>query len=276
MASRPMSFAALGLATLAAVALAACGPKPATQGPNAADEGAAAAEGPATTREYTMAYGAQTIHVYVDPSMGLEHEVARLFALFEELRAESVPLDQRMRLPIGWTTLSFAVEGEHGQRLIVEEPDYANQPEFRTRSDVSVSLAVLARQREVLGRTGVGGEAISFEQHVLTIRGALELDEVLLLRVASPGGRLSGWRLAPASGLGDDDEVESLPVYAILEARPALLDAMLLPPGYMAYFSGDLLTVIVDERDEVVWDYSVAGLDHERERPKPLLEPLSN
>jgi hypothetical protein len=32
---------------------------------------------------------------------------------------------------------------------------------------------------------------------------------------------------------------------------------MLLPPGYMAYFSGPQLTAVVDERDEVVWDASL-------------------
>ena len=43
-------------------------------------------------------------------------------------------------------------------------------------------------------------------------------------------------------GEAEDSETESIPVYAILRARPALLDAMLLPPGYMAFFSGDTLT----------------------------------
>jgi hypothetical protein len=224
--------------------------------------------------EHVMAYGDRQIYVYADPS--LAHEVERLFALFGDLEAEQVPLDRNTRLPIGWTTLSFAVEGERGERLVVLEPDYANQPETRTRQDISVSLATLARQRAVLEHAGVAGQPINFDEHVLAIRGSLALEEVFLLRVESPGGRMTGWRLSPTEGIPEDSETESLPVYAILEARPALLDAMLLPPGYMAFYSGNTLTTIVNENDEVVWDWTLSApeLERDQEPSEPLLEPL--
>lgn len=216
-----------------------------------------------------MPYGERTIHVFADPA--LAPEVARLFALFEDLRAEQVPLDRTTRLPIGWTTLSFAVEGP---RLIVEEPDYANQPETHTRRDISVSLATLARQRAVLEHAGVAGQPIDFDQHVLAFRGAIETDEVFLLRVESPGGRLTGWRLSPTEDIPEGGEIDSLPVYTILALRPALLDAMLLPAGYMAFFSGDTLTTIVNEHDEVVWAQMLSSPDREPERAEPLLPPI--
>jgi hypothetical protein len=223
--------------------------------------------------EHVMSYGDRMIYVYADPS--LKTEVARLFLLFEDLRAEQVQLDSTTRLPIGWTTLSFAVEDE---RLVVEEPDYDNQPETHTRQDISVSLATLARQRAVLEHAGVPGQPIDFDEHVLAIRGSLELDEVFLLRVESPGGRMTGWRLSPTDGIPEGAQTDSLPVYEILQARPALLDAMLLPPGYMAFFSGNTLTTIVNERDEVVWD---AMLSESQSRPEtepepaqPLLQPI--
>lgn len=243
-----------------------------TQRPESESE---APEPAATAREdeHAMPYGERTIYVYADPSLALE--VRRLFALFEDLEAEQVPIDHTTQLPIGWTTLSFAVEGERGERLVVLEPDYANQPETRTRQDISVSLATLARQRAVLEHAGVGGQPIDFDEHVLAIRGSLALDEVFLLRVDSPGGRMTGWRLSPTEGIPEDSETESLPVYAILEARPALLDAMLLPAGYMAFYSGDTLTTIVNERDEVVWDFSLAPAELEREpADAPLLQPI--
>lgn len=234
--------------------------------------------------EFTLAYGARTIFVYADPA--LDGEVARLFLLFEDLRAEAVPLSEQTRLPIGWTTLSFT---DDGARLVVQEPDYDNEPESRTRSDISVSLATLARQRRVLEQVGVPGEAIDFDQHVLAVTGVLDRSEVMLIRVESPGGRMTGWRLSPAEGLADSDEVESLPVYAILAARPELLDAMLLPSGYLVLYSGDQLTTVVNEANEVVWDWTRDGdlpRSHEAAldasdrrldpvpRLKPLLEPL--
>jgi hypothetical protein len=70
-----------------------------------------------------------------------------------------------------------------------------------------------------------------------------------------------------------------LPVYEILAARPALLDAMLLPPGYMAFYSGDTLTTIVNESDEVVWDSTFSAPEREPEPERepdaqPLLQPI--
>ncbi len=261
-----------------ALSVAACERAATTQVPE--DDSAASVEPtpvptPAPTRdnEHVMAYGERTIHVFADPS--LEPEVARLFALFTDLANEQVPLDRTTRLPVGWTTLSFALDGS---RLIVEEPDYENQPETHTRQDISVSLATLARQRAVLEHAGVAGQPVNFDQHVLAVEGVLELDELFLLRVESPGGRMTGWRLSPTDGIAEDAEIESLPVYAILAARPALLDAMLLPAGYMAFYSGDTLTTIVNERDEVVWDWTLEAAAGERGTdsagPRPLLEAI--
>lgn len=203
---------------------------------------------------FTLEYGDRTVVVRADP--GLAGEVQRLFALLEDLRAESVVISERTQLPIGWTTLSFRVDGAFGEQLTVLEPDYAGDPESEVRADVSVSLATLARQRAVLERVGVPGEAIDFDEHVTTFRGVLDVEEVLLLRVVSPGGRLTGWRLAPMAGIPDDGVPDSLPVHEVLRARPILVDAMLLPPGYMVYFAGDRMTAIVDPEDNVVWDGS--------------------
>ncbi|MFO7566649.1 MAG: hypothetical protein R6X02_28660 [Enhygromyxa sp.] len=246
-------------------------PEPEPEAPSVEQAAASAAR----DDEHAMAYGERTIYVYADPA--LAPEVARLFALFEDLQAEQVPIDRTTRLPIGWTTLSFAAEGA---RLFVEEPDYANQPETRTRRDVSVSLRTLARQRAVLEHAGVAGQPIDFDQHVLAFRGALEAQEVFLLRVESPGGRMTGWRLSPNEEVPEDAEVDSLPVYEILAARPALLDAMLLPVGYMAFYSGDTLTTVVNEHDEVVCTWGLDGPEIEREREperepvQPLLQPI--
>ncbi|GEM_PF-1154337 len=223
------------------------------------------------TRIFSLPYGERTVFVTADPS--LELEVERLFTLLEDLRAESVEISARTQLPIGWTTLTFSVEGPYGERLVVREPDYDGDPESNTRPELSVSLEVLGRQRAVLERVGVAGEPIDFDQHVLTVRGVLEEQDLFLVRVRSPGGRLTGWRVAPLSGVVPGVEVESLPVHTILQRRPALLDAMLLPPGYMAYFSGDALTRVLNERDEVVWDLDQALARPSQPGPSPVIRP---
>ena len=291
MRASPGLIAAAILTTL--VTAASCERTPATVAPDPSGEAESEAadagdevDDTAPTRdgEHVMRYDDRDIYVYADPELG--REVERLFLLFEDLRAEAVPLSTSTRLPIGWTTLSFVVEDG---RLIVEEPDYDNEPESHTRRDISVSLSTLARQRAVLERVGIQGEAINFDQHVLTIRGVLDRDEIMMVRVESPGGRMTGWRMTPAEGIAEADEIESLPVYAILSQRPELLDAMLLPAGYLALYSGPQITTIVNERNEIVWDWSVDGElprdraedlgsaigGHEpRERAKPLLDPI--
>lgn len=277
-------------ALLTLVAASGCERTSATATPSATTTSQAAGTDEserAPDNEFTLPYGARTIHVYADPA--LDGEVARLFLLFEDLRAEAVPITDQTRLPIGWTTLSFT---DDGARLIVQEPDYDQEPESNTRPDISVSLATLARQRKVLEQVGVPGAAINFDQHVLTIRGVLDEAEVMLIRVESPGGRMTGWRLTPEAGIEDSDEIESLPVYEILAVRPELLDAMLLPPGYLVLYSGDQLTTIVNQSDEVVWEWTrdgelprthegeLSGPGHTvepttpRPRSQPLLEPL--
>lgn len=209
---------------------------------------------PAPSGERSFAYGDQTILVHADPA--LDGEVERLFEVFAALRAEAFVIGDASELPIGWTRLRFAVEGA---TIRVLEPDYDNDPEHAWRPDISVSLATLARQRAVLELVDVPGEAIDFDRHVLVVRGALAQPDVFLLRVASPGGRMTGWRLSPTAGMQPEDEVDSLPVHEILRARPELVDAMLLPAGYMAFFTGERLVTLVDEHDAVVWDWARDG-----------------
>jgi hypothetical protein len=228
--------------------------------------------------EFSMAYGARTIQVFAAPS--LAPEVDRLFLLLEDLRAESVEISPNTHLPIGWTTLTFTDDGE---RLTVREPNYDHDPEAETRPDISVSLAVLARQRKVLEQAGAVGEPLNFDQHVLIVVGVLERPNVMAYRVESPGGRMTGWRIVPSEGLAEADEVESLPVYELLRRRPELLDALLLPPGYVALYAGDQLTTLVDDNDMIVWDWTVDGalprnhdeqLDVRPSTPRPRAQPL--
>ncbi len=235
------------------------------------------------SNQHVFSYGDQSIYVYADPS--LRGEVQRVFAVLDAMAAESFEIRDGSLLPIGWTTLRFEVGTD---RITLLEPDYDGDPEAAWRPDISVSLSTLARQRAVLDLIDVEGEAINFDQHVLLVVGALERDDVFMMRVDSPGGRMTGWRLVPHDGIGEDDEVDSIPVHAILRARPALLDAMLLPAGYMAVYVGDRITQVIDEHDVVVWDAAVEGVpeglggseDFERSGTKAgdpgLLEPLGD
>jgi hypothetical protein len=233
-------------------------------------------EAPEPASEYVHAYLGKQVLVRAAPH--LRGEVERVFAVLEAMAAESFEIEDGGLLPIGWTTLRFSV---HGDRISLQEPDYDGDPETQWRADISVSLATLARQRAVLDRIDIPGEAINFDQHVLLVRGVLDDDKLFMMRVPSPGGRTTGWRVIPSAGMAEDDEVDSVPVYAIMRERPILIDAMLLPAGFMVVVEGDRITQLIDPQDEVVWDSTrdQAGIgDHEQpstEAGDPqLLKPL--
>ena len=107
--------------------------------------------------------------------------------------------------------------------------------------------------REWLLRAGVAPNSVNYDQHVLVARGALDNPQVFWVRVDSPGGRLTGWRLAPMD-LGEGElEVDSLPVHEIWRKRPALLQTLLLPAGWMAYYEGDEVVALVNPSNQMVW-----------------------
>jgi hypothetical protein len=224
----------------------ACGPAPhgtKTEAPNVE-----LAPEPREDR-HQRSFGEQQLVAFCDPE--LRKEVDVLFELVGQLHAQGAELKEGLRVHAGWTTLVLErAEGE----LVFAEPDYdATDPEAATRTEISASLRMLREQTEVLTRIGHRGEDVNFDQHVLMSRGALETPKVYLVRVASPGGRLTGWRIAPTDEQEGEMEVDSVPLHVVYKQRPALVRAMLLPVGYMAFFEGEDIEVIVDPQDQPIW-----------------------
>jgi hypothetical protein len=181
----------------------------------------------------------------------LGEEVGKILTVLAELHGEGVAFDDGYRFPFGWTTLTIKAVGD---QLVIHEPDYeAEDPESSARPDLSASIDVLMRQRELLDRLGIRGAEVGYDAHVLIVAGAIEEREVYMFRVAGPGARSSGWRLAQTNPGDGEMEVESLPVYVLLRRRPALLTPLLLPPGYTAAFEGEEIVTILDAEDAVVW-----------------------
>lgn len=193
--------------------------------------------------------GETTVVVYARPR--LRREVEQLFEHLSALQHQGLELRPGYELHFGWTTLTLT---EQAGEYVFYEPDYdAADPEGASREDISASLDVLTAQHAVLMLAQRKAEAVDFDQHVLVSRGALERDRVYLVRVESPGARLTGWRIAPTDDDITDAEVDSMPVYEVYKRRPDLLSAMLLPAGFMAFFDDRGIDVIVDERDQPVW-----------------------
>jgi hypothetical protein len=221
-----------------------------TRHPDAPNVEIAAEPPKARDDRHARMIGNRDVIAYCDPS--LRREVGVLFDMVEAMADQGAEVVAGMRVHAGWTTLSLV---EKDGELVFQEPDYdATEPETAWRLDVSASLRMLVDQTEILTRIGLPGEQINFDQHVLVVHGTLEMEQVYLVRVASPGGRMTGWRVAPTEDQEGEMEIDSIPLYELYRKRPALVRAMLLPVGYMAFFTGDDIDVIVDPDDQPVWE----------------------
>lgn len=243
----------LGAYPLVAGLLVAAGCGPAPRGSRTEAPNVELAPTPRADRHH-RSFGERELVVFCDPE--LRREVDVLFEIVAELHGQGAALDEGLRVHAGWTTL--VLERKEGE-LVFAEPDYeAADPESATRTEISASLRMLRDQTEILTRIGHQGEDVNFDQHVLMSRGALEQSKVYLVRVASPGGRLTGWRIAPTEEQEGEMEVDSIPLYEVYKKRPALVSAMLLPVGYMAFFEGENIEVIVDPDDQPIWSRTEA------------------
>ena len=211
-------------------------------------------EGPDVQRRMI---GDQLVIVRADPEN--HAELDQLFNHLWTIKDQGAVFTDDQAVALGWTTLWLSQRRapEGGTYFVVQEPDYAGDAESARSEDLSVTLAVLAAQRRVLELSGTSAAAVDFDQHLLAIDGALAKDSVYLLRVASPGGRMTGWRLAPTQIGEGEVAMDSIPVYELLARRPGLMAALILPDGWLAYFDGGELVGLVNPQDQLVW--SVEG-----------------
>lgn len=186
----------------------------------------------------------------------LAPEVERLFSHLREISRQGTELVDGAKIPYGWTTFSLrAVRG----RLEVWEPDYEHETEQRGRPEISASLKIDAAQRAFMAKVAVESSEIQFDQHLLVSTETWTADEVMLFRVASPGGRMSGWRMVSPHADSEGEALESVPVYELYRRRPELLASLTLPPGYLVYYRDGDARVVMDPSDTVIWKEGAAS-----------------
>ncbi len=206
-------------------------------------------EGPDIVRRMI---GEQLVVVRADSAQHLELD--NLFDHLWVIKDQGAVFHDAQPVPLGWTTvwLSARRAPDGSSYFMVQEPVYEGAAEDERRDDLSVTLGVLAGQRRVLALSGADAQTVDYDQHLLVVRGALDTPQVYLTRVASPGGRMTGWRVAPLEIEGEM-EIDSLTVYELYRRRPALAQALMLPDGWMAYFDDAELMALVDPHDQLVW-----------------------
>lgn len=175
---------------------------------------------------------------------GYARMAANVLDAFESLAASGTEMKPDTQIRFGWSTLRLA---EDGEALRVTEPDFARWP-ANWSPTIDITLRVLGEQTCLLRRLGVDGEDAFFDQVIIAASGALAQTRIFMRRTSSMSPEDSGWLLASTDdpeALSRDD-IEPVLIASLVTARPELLQAITLPAGFVALFSGDSLEQVLD------------------------------
>src|SRR5262249_13489283 len=153
-------------------------------------------------------------------------------------------------IQIGWSVLTLQGSGEE---LTGCEPDFYGNPFEDLKSSITTTLIITAQQNDVLTRLGVQAEACLFSDKIVLAQGALAENGVFLERTSDPSPNESGWYIGPAENRTAPVTYEACYVYELLTKRPALLQTLALPQGYLVVFAGDRIEAVLNEKEEQVW-----------------------
>ncbi|GEN09980.1 hypothetical protein SAMN05443572_107115 [Myxococcus fulvus] len=140
-------------------------------------------------------------------------------------------------LRFGWSNLRL---DPRGTSLVVTEPDFAGNPMTGWRDDITVTLRVQGRMLETTQTVGCDPLFPRYGDRVDALPGWEVSSRLAVARIRAPEATDSGWLIIPP-GAATGQEPESLPLYALLHRRPALLSALALPVGWVAEFEDDAL-----------------------------------
>ncbi|HEV7889719.1 MAG TPA: hypothetical protein VGP08_03725 [Pyrinomonadaceae bacterium] len=191
--------------------------------------------------------------VYAECADAHSRMAANVLDVFERLHANAPPLAPGTQVRFGWSLLRLAGDGGG---LRVTEPDFVRWPERRWAPTIDTTLSVQAEQVGLLRRLGVDGVDAYFDQAIILARGALARPDIFIRRTPSVSPEDSGWILATLDdpeALTRDENVEGVLIAGLVSRRPSLLQALALPPGFVALFSDEVLVKVFDASGRVLF-----------------------
>lgn len=181
------------------------------------------------------------------------NSVQALIDRLRRLNNEGVPLRAGSRIRYGWSILTLRAEGG-SMRLC--EPDFDADPVQQIRSTLDTTLAVVEQQTTALHRSGLTGMNVLFSEDVFVRNRALEAPNQFLKRQVPAGDADSGWYIGNLERIGTgepDDTYEIIQVFQLLRRRPAILQALLLPIGYVVVVRNDAIAEVLDNDGKSYW-----------------------
>lgn len=158
-------------------------------------------------------------------------------------------LQDNYKIQIGWSI--YIISGQN-EEFVILSPDYNQNPFKDMKSDLTIPLMIQAQQNEMLRKTKVQSEPVSFQDTMVILKDALKSDLLYLERKEICKKGDSGWYL----GLLDDkneargiEDYQSIYIFQLLQLKPALLQLLTLPVGCIAIIDGDSIVEVVDNED---------------------------
>ena len=191
--------------------------------------------------------------VRVECSEASSRRAASVLNVFEGLADSGTLLQPGTQIRFGWSLLNLV---EDGSGLRVTEPDFALWPEPHWKSTIDTTLDILAAQTSLLHHLDVDGEDAFFDQVIIASPGALTQPKIFLRHASRVSAEDSGWLLGTLDdpeALNRDNSLETVLIASLVVRRPALLQALVLPSGFVVLFSGDSLEQIFDSAGSVRW-----------------------
>lgn len=206
------------------------------------------------------------MQTYIEEINGVKYKFCAEELLYSQMQPlllaiEKIPkaeLHSGYKIEAGFS-LFILLETSEGYDIAV--PDYAGNPFENITEDLTIALWIQLEQTDILRMYKLSGETIRFDDKIVIEKNALENPHISLQRFSDLGG--SGWCIKAiekdAGGNYKNEEAgeyEAYYAYQLLQIRPALLKALLLPYEYLVVFDGEEIVEILNEKDE-----SILGID---------------
>lgn len=166
-----------------------------------------------------------------------------------------VGLVDRVKIEFGWSEFQLQ---KRGSEMMICEADYFRNPWSDLRDDIVVALQVGAAQAELARKTGAKPMPCTFVQGIQTVAGCFSQSELMMRRIKRPKDDDSGWFIGPSNPTSHDD-LETILTYQLLKHRPGMLQALMLPIEFKAYFQDNELVSVLDGDDNEVLRSDSAG-----------------
>lgn len=161
-----------------------------------------------------------------------------------------------MKVKVGWSILTLR---NRVQELTVYEPDFYQDPHKDTREDISTTLKVMAAQAKmshmIPGIRLIGCtcfDTVQVQENVFNTR------KTFMRRVKAQVHSESGLYISNTDPLEaikakHPEPTRNWETYMLLKERFAFIQALGLPPEYVAEFDGNEMVCIYGLKNKVVW-----------------------